>query len=624
MIAGGAGGDANTGAYTHGGTGGVGVNLVAAVALTNIGSILGGRGGYGFEGGDGGRGLIMAGAATVDNRGYIGGGSGAPGYNPYKYYTNGGHGGIGVDMSGAGTLVNHGTISGGGGGYGYYGYNLGGIGVLVEAGGVVINDRNISGGLHASAGIEFSHGGTLVNYGKIAGGNYYAFDPAGVSFLAGGTVMNAGTIVGGAGLTKLAIPNPGGAGIYFEGAGTVSNSGTIIGGVGGDASYNYRQEGAGTGGTGVQIVSGATLVNGGVILGGQGGPRGEGDVFGSGGIGAALDDGGALINTGSITGGASPNGKHGAYGRAEVKPTNLQHGGIGVGLFQGGTLTNSGTITGGAGSSHGQGAGGNGGAGVYLNGGTLVNAGTIIGGAAGDAKGGAGQAGDAVQFGAAAATLAVDPGAIFIGDVAAQSNDTLVLAGTSSGTLSGLGETITGFISIGEDAGAYWTLAGTASQAATVAIGSGATLILDGNFAAGVTFVSGGGLLDLPALAQFTGQASGFGTGDVIDLANQQAKSLSYSNGTLTLFDAGGSTLGTLHFTGSYQQADFALQADGATGTEITYAGADFGLHITGLLGATAGWTNDAVTHSGLTPPPNEHADPVLQPWQPMHGALAG
>ena len=126
-----------------------------------------------------------------------------------------------------------------------------------------------------------------------------------------------------------------------------------------------------------------------------------------GGDGAVVA-GGTLLNAGTLTGGG---------------------GSVGVGdgaLVQSGTLTNDGLIIAGA-------ASGLTGIGVELTGGTLVNAGTISG------SGG----GAAVQFGGAA-SLVLDPGAIFIGTVIADVSaaDTLVLAGTLPGTLSGLGQPV--------------------------------------------------------------------------------------------------------------------------------------------------------------------------------------
>jgi hypothetical protein len=151
----------------------------------------------------------------------------------------------------------------------------------------------------------------------------------------------------------------------------------------------------------------------------------------------------------------------------------------------------------------------------------------------------------------------VDPGAVFNGIVAGTSNTPLVLAGTSAGTLSGLGTSITGFTHINEDAGAQWTLTGTLTNQATIALGSGGSLILKGTFATTLAFSAAAETLQPATAAQFTGAITGFGTGAAIELEGFKAHALSYSDGTLTLLSAKSQTLDTLK--GTYDQADFAL-----------------------------------------------------------------
>jgi hypothetical protein len=185
-----------------------------------------------------------------------------------------------------------------------------------------------------------------------------------------------------------------------------------------------------------------------------------------------------------------------------------------------------------------------------------------------------------VQFGAIAGTLIVDPGAIFNGNVTANSavDDKLVLAGTSTATLTGLGTTVTGFTTIVEDGGAHWTLDGSLSGPGGLHIGgTGATLTLTGacDFATIAFATSGNASLILADATEVTSVFYGFGTADVIDLQTIQAASLDYANHTLTVFDASHAILDTLTFAGSYTAADFALQGDGGTGTDILYAGAD-------------------------------------------------
>jgi len=106
-------------------------------------------------------------------------------------------------------------------------------------------------------------------------------------------------------------------------------------------------------------------------------------------------------------------------------------GGTGVDL-NGGNVTNTGTISGGVGYYY------QGGTGVYVNGRTVTNAGTIAGGLSSDN----GYQDIAVRFGGPAGTLIVDPGAVFIGQIDANTavNDVLALAGASAATLTGLGK----------------------------------------------------------------------------------------------------------------------------------------------------------------------------------------
>jgi hypothetical protein len=107
-------------------------------------------------------------------------------------------------------------------------------------------------------------------------------------------------------------------------------------------------------------------------------------------------------------------------------------------------VNNAGIIVGGAGGPSLIGGDGSaGGVGAFLNGGTLTNSRTIAGGSG--FRGG--PAGAAVQFGTVAATLIVDPGARFNGQVVANAAaaDVLMLAGTTAATLSGLGTSFINF-----------------------------------------------------------------------------------------------------------------------------------------------------------------------------------
>jgi Hint domain len=305
---------------------------------------------------------------------------------------------------------------------------------------------------------------------------------------------------------------------YYNYAGTGAAGGA--GGVGYVMAVNtydnYAQITGGSGGAGVDISSGMLVNEEGVgITGGTGGNGGEGGKVG-GGIGG--------------------------------------EGGAGVSISAG-TVTNYGTITGGHGGNGGGGAElhgkyGNGGAGVYLDGGILKNAGTISGGAAVTTRGHfSGTPGDAVQFGSAVGTLYVDPGAMFSGNVVANSSvdDTLVLTGTQSGgTGITLGTQFTGFQTLDFYSGAQWT----------VDVGAGAA-------------------------TSHTLGIEGFASGDTIDITNQDPTQVAddfgataTGSGTLVFKGSDNPTFtyasdGTATFTSDFSGKYFILTANGQ-GTDVT------------------------------------------------------
>jgi autotransporter family porin len=343
-------------------------------------------------------------------------------------------------------------------------------------------------------------------------------------------VTNQATIAGGAGYTSSKDPSGGGSGGLVLNDGTIINNGMMLGGAGGGA----RESGA-NGGAGAYLYSGGTLSNAGNITAGNGGfEYGQYGLGGSGGAGVFLHNA-VLFTTGTITGGTG--------GDAETR----------------------------------EGIPGSGGAGAYINGGTLVASGTITGGQGGMGRKETGSAGDAVQFGTLASTLEITSKAVLNGDVAANTavDDTFVLSGKASGTLSGFGTIVTGFRTLDVDPNTNWTLSGSIEGTGALSIGSDATLVINGaSSIASLIFAAGGNeTLRLGTPAQFTSLTSGFGAGDVIELPNLKATSLSYSNGTLTLFDRSQDVVGTLTFAGTYDQADFALKHYGDGGSEIVYAG---------------------------------------------------
>jgi hypothetical protein len=252
------------------------------------------------------------------------------------------------------------------------------------------------------------------------------------------------------------------------------------------------------GGAGVDLSTSATLLNFGKVSGGTGGANAYFTVGGyAGGTGVIVASLADLTNLGIISGGTG-----GFAGSTTFFNTNpAGNGGAGVVIDGNGTVSNSGFILGGGGGTAtypGGADGGNGGVGVYISGGTLITSGTIAGGKGGSGTRSDGAAGDAVQFGAVAATLIIDPGAVFDGLVAANVsvNDTLALAGTSAGAVAGLGTEFTGFTTLNEQAGANWALQGANTLASTTTLTDAGALTITGTLIdAGRATVTGQGVL---------------------------------------------------------------------------------------------------------------------------------
>ncbi len=425
--------------------------------------------------------VVPAGLAhgSVTNDGQVGGGNGGG-------KTLGG--GIGVDMAAAASLVNAGTVTGGTGGYSGTKVGTGGIGVDLLAGGSVVNSGEITGGTGGSSSVA-------------SGGN----GGTGVALQGATTLDNTGTIAGGAGAYFSGGDNnykfscgSGGVGVDLSGGGTATNMGVILGG---DAGRQSIYALAGNGGTGVKL-SASTLVNDGTITGGSG-TYATYHVGGYAGGGVIVSKGGVLDNSGTITGGVGGGSR---YGGANA-------GGTGV-TIDTGTVTNTGTISGGAGGSTYYGQPGYGGFGVLIDGGKLVDSGTISGGAGFQYK-------EAVYFGSAAGTLALDPTAVIDGSVTAKPADTLELsslAGNSTGTLSGgLGIKFNGFGHVAVDQGATWTFSGANYLYQDSSVVDNGTLLVSGTLAdAGKIGVSAGATLGV------TGAGS------------TQVHSISLTGGTLT------------------------------------------------------------------------------------------
>ena len=354
----------------------------------------------------------------------------------------------------AANLTNDGRIGGAGSGAS----GAGGIGVDLLASGTIRNDGLITGGN------GLLHGHTA--YGHNGG--------AAVDLAQGGSVYNGGHIMGGAGGAG-SLGGSGGIGVSLDAGAILSNTGAITGGAGGFGQRNGA--GGATGGFGIYAAKTVNLDNSGAIAGGAGGASLHDGGSGRAGVSVYA---GSITNSGHMTGGAGGNSEHGRGGQ----------GGAGVEVTLA-SLTDTGTLTGGAG---GMGVtGGNGGAAVSIFTGRFVASGTFIGGA-----GGMGSHSDGVQGAAialhASGTIVVEPDAVFAGALVAdpETAGVLELAGTTAGTLSA---PVTGFNSIGIDAGSTWTIV-EVENFTPASLGVGGDLLVSGT-AQGLFYASidGGGTL---------------------------------------------------------------------------------------------------------------------------------
>lgn len=226
------------------------------------------------------------------------------------------------------------------------------------------------------------------------------------------------------------------------------------------------------------------------------------------------------------------NGQSGATGAL------IQGGSYGIYATAQGTVVNYATITGGGVSIHGTGAVSNLGTAALIEGtngvligtnGTVINSGTI--------SSSLGTSGSAVTFGGGDLRLIDEPGAVFIGQIFGGTGGTAVMelaSGSSVGTISGFGGSVTNFTSLAFDPGALWSVAGDDQPGGLGALG-----------------------------------ISGFTIGDTIDLTGFAAVSRTFASDALVLTDAF-TNHETLHIQGSFATAGFVIAGDNAGGTDIT------------------------------------------------------
>lgn len=270
-------------------------------------------------------------------------------------------------------------------------------------------------------------------------------------------------------------------------SGYLLNAGTILGG---NANYDF-------GGPGV-VQTGGTLLNTGLIGGGV--------YYGGIGAGATawgLDiSGGYAKNEGRIVHGVNLNG--GTVLNADyvevglIRSGQLINDGYAVVVdVLGGTLTNSGTL-----GDVRVGLPGYSLTGVVINTGTIDSANTGIGLSAVD--GGtvfnSGFIGGGLSAGTGALDLILAPDSTIVGAISVDtlaSNRLDLASWTSTGSLD-IADGFSGFSTIAFDAGATWTLSGTAAELADgqriLGFGLGDTLVLDGVSDTMASFVAGTGL----------------------------------------------------------------------------------------------------------------------------------
>jgi len=382
-------------------------------------------------------------------------------------------------------------------------------GVTLASGGAYGDPVTIAYGaeIDGSPAVRIVSPWTVVNYGTVSGG------PIGIQVSTASSGYTEAWITNAAGATITATGN--GAGIAASGAVSIDNSGLIYNTVRGLSLAGGAVTNAATGTIAggsfgiIDSVAAVTIVNDGTI---SGAVNDAIRLVNYSGAGVSLiDNGGTILGQGN-------NGIYISQSYAAVQNRGTIDSVYTDGIKTRGqsiTVQNSGSIHGGT-------------DGVDLGGvnATLENSGTI-----------SGTVYAAYLNGTGNNRLILDPGAAFSGQVLARSGaaNTIELAGTSAGTLAGLGSTYVGFQTVTIDGGAKWDVAGT--------------------------------------LAGFNGTTiQGFGNHDrldLTDLAFDAGDTVTLDNGTdlLTIRDSGGTVLATIQLDGGVTGDLFKLVSDGHGGT---------------------------------------------------------
>jgi hypothetical protein len=377
--------------------------------------------------------------------------------------------------------------------------NLGNVdgttnGITLTDGGVVTNGSSsdtsalIQG--TTAVGVLIDGGaGSVTNSGSILGGPRVSGTGVGVWLKAGGKVVN--TAPG-------SISGEDGVGVY-GGTADVINAGSIVGEVGGGLGngIDLQQGRLSNEATGsIYGFSGGVLINGGPVT-----VSNAGSINGSF-IGVVFINGssGNVDNDGSITAGyAGVDMAFSGYPTVSGLTNGLNgsiHGGSdGVIAGPSGVIRNDGSISGGSngvfvrGGSVTNGAAGNssavisGNVGISFQGpGSITNFGTIEG-----------TGGTALTFVSSSAKL-IEEGTGVLDGMASGGGGTLELGNKAGvGTLSGLGSTVTGFVTTIVDKFSVWSLSGPSTLAKNTALDNNGTLTLLGNVVSSGTIANKAG-----------------------------------------------------------------------------------------------------------------------------------
>jgi len=504
-------------------------------------------------------------------------------------------------------------------------------GVSVTPTGLVSGPAGAYPGGNGGGGLTLPSGGTLINRGRIGGGNGGNGQNASATYVpptmyyGGYWRVNAYAGNGGAGAV----------GVAAAASATITNLGTISGGSGGYGGNGFSTgpggasgapflfcAGAGSGAAGISLSGGGKVLNEGLITGGAGSyggsnsPGAGGGNGGSGGAGVVLGAAGAVVNDGTIIGGAGGGGGVGGYDYFSHGAEGA--GGAGIDLRADGTITNHGVIEGGAPGTafFGQYVGSPG-DGIDLAGGTVVNGSAadqtaIISGRYGASLAGVGEVVNwgtiegtygAVELGAAGDVLIAEGGSTFIGQVTGDGGTLELRAGPAPGTLDGVG----GFGKASVADGSSWRLGGLTTITSAWSIGLTSTFTVTGTLtgegdlrgvttnqgellvAAGQTLSLRGGTLTNLAGGVLKGGTIALGAGGTLQLPDNSA--IATLDAVVELNGAGG----------QIRSLDTATSKQVTLGQSLTNVGAQGTIGIAGDTVALDGLTLSGGTLSGGT-----------------------